>query len=101
MQKWKQKTIIKFGDTEVKKQNFCQHKRSISLKNLDIEKIVVSNKVSVGKKLSKYLIGYKDAKRIRVLCIFLQKMNAYRRDFDEIYIFLIKNNELLKKYNEI
>ena len=28
-------------------------------------------------------------------------MNAYRRDFDEIYIFLIKNNELLKKYNEI
>ena len=69
MQKWKQKTIIKFGDTEVKKQNFCQHKRSISLKNLDIEKIVVSNKVSVGKKLSKHFIGYNDAKRIRVMYI--------------------------------
>ena len=51
-------------------------------KNIDINKIVVSNKVSFGKKGFKYFIGYKDAK-IRPLCIFLPKMSAYRRDFDE------------------
>ena len=37
------------------------------------------------------------------LCIFLQKLNANRKDFDETkYMsFLIKDDELLGKYNEI
>ena len=97
-----EKTIIKFGDIEIGKQKFHQHKRPISIKNIDINKIVVSNKVSFGKKGFKYFIGYKDAK-IRPLCIFLPKMSAYRRDFDETkYMsFLIKDDELLEKYNEI
>ena len=77
-----EKTIIKFGDIEIGKQKFHQHKRPISIKNIDINKIVVSNKVSFGKKGFKYFIGYKDAK-IRPLCIFLPKMSAYRRDSDE------------------
>ena len=61
-------------------------------------KIVVSNKVSVGKKGFKYFIGYKDTKNIRPLCTFLSKMSAYRKDFDETkYIsLLIKDDELLK-----
>ena len=39
----------------------------------------------------------------RPSCIFLLKMSAYRRDFDETkYMsFLIKDDELLEKYNEI
>ena len=60
---------MKFGDIEIEKQKFCQHKRSISIKNIDINKIVVSNKVSFGKKGFKYFIGNKDAKKIRPLCI--------------------------------
>ena len=41
--------------------------------------------------------------KIRLLCVFLTKMSAYRKDFDETkYIsFLIKDNELLEKFNEI
>ena len=76
------KTIIKFDDIEIKKQKFHQHKRPVSIKNVDINKIVVSNKVSFGKKGFKYFIGYKDGK-IKPLCIFLPKMRAYRKDFDE------------------
>ena len=40
---------------------------------------------------------------MRPLCIFLLKMSAYRRDFDETKytIFLIKDNELLEKNNKI
>ena len=55
------------------------------------------------KKGFKYFIGYKAAKKNRILCIYLQKMSAYRRDFDETtYMsFLIEDDELLKKYNEI
>ena len=45
-----EKIIIKFGDIEIKKQRFHQHERPISLKNIAINKIVVSNKVSFGKK---------------------------------------------------
>ena len=92
--------IIKFGDIESQKQKFHQHKRPISIKN---NKIVVSNKVSFGKKGFKYFIGYKEAKKFRPLCIFLPKMSAYRTDFDETkYMsFLIKDDELLETYNEI
>ena len=39
----------------------------------------------------------------RPLCIFLPKMSAYRKNFDKTkcMTFLIKDEKLLKKYNEI
>ena len=89
-----EKTIIKVDDNETQKHKFYPHKRPISIKNIDINKIVVSNKVSFGKKGFKYFIGYKDAKKIRPLCIFLPKMSIYRKDFDQTkYVsFLIKDD---------
>ena len=39
-------TFIKSGDVEIQNQKFHQHKRAISIKNININKIVVSNKVS-------------------------------------------------------
>ena len=49
------------------------------------------------------LLVTKILKKIKTLCIFLPKMTAYRKDFDETkYIsFLIKDDEFLEKYNEI
>ena len=41
-----EKTIIKFGDIKIETQKFHQDKRPISIKNTDIDKIVVANKVS-------------------------------------------------------
>ena len=35
------KSVIKFGDIEIEKQKSHQHKRPISIKNMDIDKIVV------------------------------------------------------------
>ena len=67
------KTIIKFGDTEIKKQNFRQHKTSNSINNIDINKIVASNKVSFGKTGFEYIIGYKDAKKLSLYAFFFQK----------------------------
>ena len=52
-----------FGDIEIQKQKFHQHKRPILIENKDIGKSVVPNKVSLGKKRFKYLIGYKDDKK--------------------------------------
>ena len=42
--------IIKFCDVEIQKQKFHQHKGPISMKNINLNKIVVSNKVWFGKK---------------------------------------------------
>ena len=51
-----------FNNTEIKKYKFHQHKSPISIDNMDINKIVVSNKVFFHKKDFKYFIGYKNAK---------------------------------------
>ena len=71
--------------------------------NIDINKKVVSTKVSFGKKDFKYLIGCKDAKKVRPLFIFLTKTSTYRRDFDKTKCmsFLMKDRKLLEKYNKI
>ena len=55
----------------------------ISIKNVDIDKILVSNKVPFDKKGFKYFIGCKDAKKIKPLFIFLPRMTSHRKDFDE------------------
>ena len=38
--------IIKFDDMEIKKLKFHQHTRPASIKNININKILVSNKVA-------------------------------------------------------
>ena len=78
-------------------------KNPISISDRNIDRIVISNKVLFGKKGFKHVIDQKDAKTTRPLCVMLPKMSACRRDFDETkYMsFLIKNEELLEKYNEI
>ena len=67
------KIIKQFGDTEIEKCKFHQHKSTILINNIDIIKIVISNKVSFGKKGFKYFISYKDGKDVRPLCILLPK----------------------------
>ena len=44
-----------------------QHKSPISINDVDISKIVVSNKVNFGKKGFRYFIGYKNGKKVRPL----------------------------------
>ena len=50
-------------DIEIQKYKFYQHKSPILTDNIDINKIVVSNRVSFGQKDFKYFVGYKDAKK--------------------------------------
>ena len=55
------KKIIKFYDNEIDKCKFHQYKRPILIDNIDVNKIVVSNKISFGKDDFKYFIGCKDS----------------------------------------
>ena len=94
------KKIIKFSDTQIEKHKFHQHKSPILINNIDINKIVESNKVSFG---FKYFIGCKDGKKVTPLCILLPELSAYRRNFDksQYKTKMMKDDELLEKYNEI
>ena len=56
--------IVNFDDSEIEKKKFHQLKRPISINNIDVNKIVVSNKASLGQNDFKYYISYKDAKKI-------------------------------------
>ena len=65
--------IIIFGDIETEKQKFHQHKKPISIKNIEINKITVSNKARFSKKGFMYFIGYKDARNIWPLCMYFSQ----------------------------
>ena len=84
-------TTVKFGDIEIEKQKFHQHKRHISIKNIDINEIVVSNKVSFYKKGFKFSLATK----------ILKKLDLYGYFFQKWVCFLIKDDELLEKCNGI
>ena len=51
---------MKFDDTEIEEHTFNQYKSPILINEIDIDKIVVSNKFPFGKQDFKYFIGYKD-----------------------------------------
>ena len=50
------------------------------ISNIDINKIVISNRFLFDNKDFKYFIGYKE---IRLLCLFFPEINIYKRYFDE------------------
>ena len=63
------------------------------IKDIDINKIAVSNKFPFGGQDYKYFIGYKDKKKFRLLCIFFPETSIYKRCFDktEYMYFMIKD----------
>ena len=68
------KEILTFGDIEIEKNKFYSNKTPIFLKDVDIEKVLVSNKISFG-----YL--HNDNK-VKPLHIMLPKTSAYVKSYD-------------------
>ena len=96
--KMNEKALI-FVKQCINKSAFLKHKYLI-----DIDKVVISSKNSYGKKgIFKYFIEY-ITNYIKSLYIKLHKMNGYVKYFDsnnKYMIFLVHDEELLKKTNEI
>ena len=70
--------ILTFRNIEIEKDKFYSHKSSISLEDVDIEKVLVSNKISSVVKNYEYFIGYLyDNYKIKPLHIILPKMIVY------------------------
>ena len=74
---------LNFGDTKIKKSDFCKSKKVIKIDDIDVNKILVSEEKPYGTKNSfKYFIGYNDNDVIRPLCIKLPQMTGYVRKFE-------------------
>ena len=97
--------ILSFGIIETEKKK-CYHYKSLDfLEDVDIEKCLVSNKISSPNKKYKYFIGYLyDDHNVKPLRIMLPKTSVYVKSYDgqtQRMYFLIENNDLLEKYNAI
>ena len=75
-------------DTEIGKHKFHQCKSPISMNDIDINKIIVSNNFPFVKQDFKYFIGYKDNKKAGLYAYSFQK----RVNMEQI---LMKLNECL------
>ena len=100
------KEILTFCNTEIEKNKFYRNKFPIFLKNADIEKVLLSNKVSFGEKNYKYfIVGYlHNDNKARPLNIMPSKTNAYVKSYEgqtKWMYFLIEDDDLLEKYNTI
>ena len=78
------KDILTFGDTEVEKYEFYCHKRPIFLKDVGIEEVLVSKKISSDEKKNyNRFIGYLyNDHKIESLHKMLPKTSAYVKRCD-------------------
>ena len=67
------KNFPKFDDAEVEIYKFHQYKSPIQIDNIDINKIVASNKVSLGKRILTILLSIKMLKKIDLYTYSFQK----------------------------
>ena len=75
------KTLV-FNDVEVNKKDFYYAKKAIPLNLVDVNNILVSNRVKNINDANKYFIGYlHDIDVISPLCVILQQMSGYIKYF--------------------
>ena len=65
------KEILTFGDIEIEKHKFHCHKSPIFLKDVDIENVLISKKISSGEK------NYKYFNTLLVTCMMIIKLSQY------------------------
>ena len=95
---------LKFNNIKVNKKEFYKSKQATDLDSVTTDKIVVSDKFRHNEENYKYFIGYKEDEIVKPLCIILPQMNGYIKYFDnggKNMSFLIKNNEVWEKYEDI
>ena len=95
---------LKFSNIKSNKKEFYKSKQAIDLDSVTTDKIVASDKFKHNEEGYKYFIGYKEDEIVKPLCIILPQMNGYIKYFEnggKNMSFLIKNNEVWEKYEDI
>ena len=95
---------LKFDNIRVNKKEFHKSKQPIDLMSVNVDQIVVSDKFKHNNEGFKYFIGYKEGEIVKPLCIILPQMSGYIKYFEnggKNMSFVIKDDDVLDKYNEI
>ena len=95
---------LRFNNIRVNKKEFHKSKQAIDLDSVIGDQIVVSDKFKHSEEGYKYFIGYQEGEIDKTLCIILPQMNGYIKYFEnggKNMSFLIKNDEVWEKYEEI
>ena len=95
---------LKFNNIRVNKKEFHKSKQAIDLDLINVDQIVLSNKFKNSDESLKYFIGYQEDEIVKPLCIILPQMIGYIKYFKnggKNMFFLIKDEEVLNKYEEI
>ena len=95
---------LKFNNAILNKKEFYKSKEPIDLFSVNVDQIVVSYKFKHNSESFKYFIGYKEGEVVKPLCIILPQIGGYIRYFEngsKNVSFLIKDDEMWDKYNEI
>ena len=95
---------LKFNNIKVNKKEFHNSKQAIDLYSVTVDQIVVSDKFKHSEEGYRYFIGYREGENVRPLCIILRQMSGCIKYFENSgknMSFLIKNDEVWGKYEEI
>ena len=90
----------KFGEIKIDKKEYHRSKKPIDLNLIDINNIVASDKIELGKG-NKYYIGCKDDEFIRPLCVIFLQISWSIKHFDDSskkMWFLSENEEFVINY---
>ena len=72
------KETLPSGEIEIEKNKFYCHKTPIFKKDVDIEKVLISNKIFLGEKHCNYFIGYLyNDHKFKPLYIVLTEASVY------------------------
>ena len=88
----------------INKKEFHKSKQPINLDLVNADQIVVSNKFKHSDDGIKYFISYKEGEIVKPLCIILPQMSGCIKYFGnrgKNMSFMVKNDDVLDKYNEI
>ena len=95
---------LKFNNIGINKKEYHKSKQAIDSDSVTVDKIVVSDKFRHSEDGYKYFIGYEEDEIVRPLCIILPQMSGrikYFKNGGKNMSFLIKNDEVWEKYEEI
>ena len=103
----KSEKTLKFGNIRVNKKEFHKSNQPSDLDLVNVDQIVVSNssiKFRHNDDGFNYFTVYKEDEIVKMLCIILPQMTGYMKYFEnreKNMSFVIKDDDVLDKYNEI
>ena len=95
---------LKFNNVTLNKKQFHKSKQPIDIKSVNVDQIVVSDRLKHSDDGFKYFIGYQEDEIVKLLCIILPQMSGYIKYFEKggkNMSFMVKDDNVFDKYNKM